>query len=245
MEIDFPRTTEGLKKLWREAFGDEEAFIDGFFKTAYAPDRCRCIVDGGETAAMLFWLDGTFRGEKFAYVYAVATGEPFRGRGLCRALMEDTHALLKQEGYAAALLYPAEAGLREMYRSLGYRDWGRSEEFTCTAAGTLPLRRVSPEEYGRLRRVLLPGDGLIQEGPSLAFLAESAQLWAGQDILLAASVEDDTLRAAEFLGDPRLAPAAVAALDCRSGFFRQGAAAMILPFKKNAVLPGYLGLVFD
>lgn len=245
MQIEHPGKTDGLKDLWREAFGDGDAFIDGFFETAYSPRRCRCIRDGEETAAMLFWLDGACRGRKMAYLYAVATAKKFRGLGLCRTLMEDTCNLLKAQGCAAAMLYPAGEGLRKMYRKMGFQDCGRSLEFSCEAGGTTKIRRISGEEYGKRRRELLPEDGVIQEGENLAFLAKCAELYAGPDFLLAASREGDTLRAAEFLGNREAAPAAVRALGCRQGTFRQGADAMLLPLVENVDFPGYLGLVFD
>ena len=45
MRIDYPQEhqLDELKKLWQEAFGDEEAYIDCFFDTAFSPDRCRCV----------------------------------------------------------------------------------------------------------------------------------------------------------------------------------------------------------
>ena len=45
MTIDKPNADQiaGLRQLWKEAFGDEEAFLDDFFGTGFSPDRCRCI----------------------------------------------------------------------------------------------------------------------------------------------------------------------------------------------------------
>lgn len=245
MQIDFPRNREELKGLWREAFGDEDAFIEDFLETAFSPQRCRCAYESGSLGAMLYWLDGTFQGRKIAYVYAVATAQSRRGRGLCRALMEDTHALLKEQGYAAAMLYPATQALEELYRKLGYVRWGRGDGFSCAAGGSTPIWAVSPREYGRLRRELLPEDGLLQEGASLEFLARFARLYAGPGFLLAAGIEGQTLQAPEFLGSRNIAPAIVASLGCKTGTFRQGVQAMILPLEENVPLPGYLGLVFD
>ena len=34
-----------------EAFGDSDEFLDGYFDTAYATDRCRCITENGRIAA--------------------------------------------------------------------------------------------------------------------------------------------------------------------------------------------------
>ena len=43
MKIDHPvpEQYQQLVQLWKEAFGDTEEFIDGFFCTAFSPARCR------------------------------------------------------------------------------------------------------------------------------------------------------------------------------------------------------------
>ena len=89
-----------LRLLWKEAFGDSDAFLDGFFRTGFDAARCRCTED---VAAALYWFDCTWKGKKLAYVYAVATAEASRCRGLCRMLMEDTHRHLETLGYAGAI----------------------------------------------------------------------------------------------------------------------------------------------
>ena len=78
-----------LRSLWKTAFGDEDAFLDAFFSTAYSPDRCRCIIEDDGIQAALYWFDASCAGHKFAYLYAVATDPAHRGKGLCRKLMED------------------------------------------------------------------------------------------------------------------------------------------------------------
>ena len=114
MKIDFPapRHMQQQRSLWQTAFGDTDWFLDCFFRTAYTPDRCRCILMDDRIAAILYWIDCTVQDQKLAYIYAVATHPDHRGKGLCRMLMEDTHRLLAQKGYAGAILYPQEEGLR-------------------------------------------------------------------------------------------------------------------------------------
>ena len=240
---------EPLKNLWRLAFGDSEAFIDCFFSTAYAPERCQSITLEGRLAAALYWLDASFQGQKFAYLYAVATHPDFRSRGLCRDLMADTHAHLAQLGYDGTLLMPAEAGLRQMYRKMGYQDCCTVSEFSCTAAEPLPLRSIGLAEYARLRREFLPENSAVQEGVSLAFLASYARFYAGADFLLAAAPEDSTLRGIELLGNRDAAPGILAALGYPQGTFRTPGEelpfAMFRPLTDEAQAPGYLGLVFD
>lgn len=246
MRTAYPEKTrlDALKKLWRRAFGEEE-FMESFFSAAFSPDRCRVGLEGEALAAMLYWLDGQCQGEPYAYLYAVATDPAFRGRGLCRRLMKDTLSLLKSRGYAGAVLYPADEGLRAMYAKMGFRDGGREGGFSCAAQGKTELREITAEEYGALRRSFLPQDGLIQAGENLALLEKTARLYAGDGFLLSAFCNEKTLTAPEFFGREAAAPGILTALGCQTGTFHQGRNAMFHPLKENAPAPGYVGLVFD
>lgn len=240
--------TDRLKALWREAFGDEDAFIDLFFEKAYDPRRSRSLTVEGNLAAMLYWFDCTYRGQKIAYVYAVATKQEFRGRGLCARLMEETHKALKDQGYAAAMLLPAGEDLRRMYGKMGYADCCTAAEFTCAAGGKTAVREISAEEFKLLRRKFLQSAGVIQEGENLDFLAALTKFYAGEDFLLAAATEGERLTAAELLGNKGKAPGILAALGCKTGTFRtpgEGPDAMLCPLGADVQFPAYLGLVFD
>ncbi len=121
MEIDYPTGVQEpqLRALWRLSFGDSEEFIAGFFASGYCPRRCRCAAENGNVAAALYWFDAEFRGQKFAYLYAVATHPDFRNRGLCRALMADAAACLTGRGYDGALLMPHDVRSAENVRPHG------------------------------------------------------------------------------------------------------------------------------
>lgn len=248
MTIDYPTNAQlpQLRRLWQTAFGDSDAFLDGFYATGYSPRRCRWVNMDGQVAAGLYWFDGQCRGQTVAYLYAVATAPEYRHRGLCRTLLEDTHDLLASSGYAAALLVPEGDALRQMYTAFGYRNWGGKLEWHCQAGLTpLPLRQINPEEYARLRRQLLPAGAVIQEGSSLAYLATFAQFYTGEGVLLAAARDGDSLRAMELLGNPDAAPGILRALSCTGGTFSapgDAPFAMCLPLKSSFPPSGYFGL---
>lgn len=240
-----------LRRLWKTAFGDTEEFLDAFFSTAFSPLRCRCAQAEGETAGMLFWFDVSLEQQKMAYIYAVATRPAHRGKGVCRALMADTHALLQSQGYAGALLVPVTEDLRSMYASFGYRDCTTVSETFC-AAGNIPapIHCIDREEYARLRRQLLPEGSVLQEGESLAFLETQATFYRGMDFLLAAqSTPEDALFGTELLGNPSAAPGILRSLGYPQGTFRSPGTkkpfAMFLPLKEDAPVPGYFGFAFD
>ena len=239
-----------LVQLWKEAFGEYDGFWELFLETAFSSDHCRCIEESGQVIAGFYWFDCSCGEDKIAYVYAVVTDPRHRGRGLCRKLMSDVHGLLTNRGYASVMLVPADEGLREMYRKLGYEDCTRISTLTCaTGEKSVELRNVSPEEYAALRRKMLPEDGVLQEGVQLPFLAAQAQLFAGEDFLLAAWLEGDTLHGMELLGNTTAAPGILRALGCDQGTFQipggERSFAMIHKLTENAVIPGYLGFSFD
>ena len=252
MMLDHPAREQipQLLALWKAAFGEYNGFWELFLETAFSPRRCRCVMEEGQIQAAACWLDCQWEGRKMAYLYAVVTHPDFRGRGLARRLLADIHDHLRREGYAAALLVPAEEGLREMYRRLGYRDWTTVAEFSCGAAAEpVSLRAIGPGEYAALRRKYLPEGGVVQEGENLAFLAGQAQFYAGEDVLLAAYTQEGVLHGMELLGDPAAAPAVVAALGCETGCFRgpggEKQFAMLHGLTADVAAPGYFGFAFD
>ena len=241
--------TEQLKKLWQLSFGDSIEFIGLFFQTAYSPERCLYLTEDGQVTAALYWLDCTYRGQRQAYIYAVATHPDHRGKGLCGQLMAQTHVHLKEQGYHAALLRPADNGQRRMYRKMGYRDATCVAEFDAVAGTPVPLRKIDAGEYARLRRVWLPENGVVQEGASLTYLAAYTDLYAGEDFLLAGAFYDGEFTGTELLGNRNAAPGILAALGFQHGHFRcpgkEIPFGMFLPLAEDAAEPGYLGLVFD
>ena len=250
MNIDYPaqHQMDDLRALWQEAFGDDDAFLEQFYTYGFAPDRCRCVIVDGKVAAALYWFDCQYQGRPLAYLYGVATAKAFRGRGLCRALAENTHAHLKYLGYAGAVLVPAEENLFQMYEKMGYFVCCSVSEFTCNAGPeAAQMRQIDAAEYSCLRREFLPGDGVLQEGDSLDFLQTIADFYAGEDFLVCVS-RDEEFFAPELLGNAQTAPGILTALRKNQGHFRGLGAGK--PFAmyhalSDAPAPGYFGLAFD
>ena len=239
-----------LLNLWKNVFGEYDGFWELFRDIAFLPDHCRCITENGQVIAGLYWFDCRCGKDKIAYVYAVVTDPAHRGRGLCRKLMADVHALLKARGYDSVMLVPADENLREMYRKLGYEDCTSVGKLSCTAGETaVEIRNVGMEEYAALRREFLPENAVLQEGIQLPFLAAQAQLFAGADFLLAAWLEGNTLHGMELLGNTNAAPGILRALGCEKGSFQTPGAnepfAMIHKLQDSAVVPNYFGFSFD
>ena len=236
------------RRLWQEAFGDTDEFLDLFSSTAYAPERSRTITVDGHLAAVLYWFDCEYDGKKIAYIYAVATAKPYRGRGLCHRLMAQTHEHLQENGYAGAILVPGSQALFDLYAGMGYKTCSFMSEMTCEAEGEIEYREINKTEYAELRRLFLPQGGVVQEGANLDFLEKQARFFAGRDFLLAAQVNGDTLYGLELLGDHAVASALVAAMGCKHGRFRMPGTeipfAMYYSLQDHA-MPTYFGFAFD
>ena len=110
---DFP----ALTALWRRVFGDSEDFIAEFFRTMWSPGCC-AAAENGALASMGFCLTGpAASGRSCGYIYAMATDERHRGRGLAaavgRALMDGAFA----NGVDIISTLPAEDSLNAWYES--------------------------------------------------------------------------------------------------------------------------------
>ena len=244
MIVDHPKIEHipQLRKLWKESFGDTDNFLDKFYGIAFSPKRSLCATVGCEVAAMAYWFDC---GE-YAYVYAVATAENHRGKGVCHTLMSKLHSILIQHGYAGCILVPGEESLRQFYRGMGYENCGGVREFDGAAGTPLPLRKLTTDEYAALRRHYLPEGGVIQEAINLDFLSSWASFYEGEDVLLATIWEDGKLMVLELLGDVEKAPGVVASLGAETGLFRAPGDTPFAMYKAlNAkTAPKYFGFCF-
>ena len=251
MTIDAPKKEQItlLRRLWKEVFADTEQFLDNFFALGFSLSRCRCVTEDGTVKAALYWFDCRCGEAKFAYLYAVATAENSRGRGLCRRLMENTHEHLRNSGYAGAILVPASDSLRNMYAGMGYLPGGRVTEFSCAAGQTsIAVQKLNAREFALRRRELLPENAVYQQEEFISLLSSQCGLYGGDGFALAAYVEDGILQAEELLGDRSAAPGILRALDAAEGNFRipgeEKPFAMYCPLTENCPEPGYYGIAF-
>ena len=252
MTIETPKISHvpALRALFTEAFHDDDGFIDGFFSIAYSPERTRILIENDEIKAALYWFDCRLSDERIAYIFGVSTAKPERGRGLCTALMTDTHEHLRSLGYSGAILVPAEDSLYDFYERLGYRCISGIDEIEVTASKKpADIDEISPEEYYAIREELLPKGGISESIELIRLLASDTKLYTGTDFLLAARKIGGRLVAIELLGNREMAPDITAALGCDRGSFRAIGNArrfsMIKSFKEDLAEPTYFGIALD
>ncbi len=239
-----------LKALWKAVFSDTDEFIDSFFRTAFSPERCLCAFDGNRLLANLYWFDCKYKGEKTAYIYAVATGSAFRGLGICSFLMTQLNFHLKNSGYCGAILVPSSRGLFDFYAKFGYTELCYINQFECdkTDGYCTNLKPITEERYALLRLGYLPDSSIIQEGENLDFASCFLDFYEGDGFIFCCRIEGNKLFVSEFLGNCEKNGEIVSSLGCDKGFFRTHGHtvpfAAFCPFSKIDP-PNYFGLAFD
>lgn len=250
MTIDYPKDEQisGLRSLWKEAFGDTEQFLDSFFSTGFSKDRCRCICENAQPVAALYWFDCGWGDKRLAYLYAVATAQSHRGQGLCHKIMDDTRALLQQQGYDGLVLVPAQPSLFSFYKKMGYRRFGGIRQWNTTAGEPVALTELDHVQYAALRTRYLPENSVVQDGELLRFLGSYARFYQGADFLVCCAEEDGKLTAYELLGNTAAASGILAALGLETGIFRtlgDSPFAMYYSLTDDGTRPAYLAFALD
>ena len=250
MITDFPKESHipGLRALWKEAFGDTDAFLDSFFSTGFSLYRCLCIRKNSQILAALYWFDCRWQDKRIAYLYGVATAKSHRGQGLCHKLMQYAHMFLLQLGYSGIVLVPAKPELFAFYETMGYRCFGGMDTRETAAADPASLQPISYKEYATLRKEYLPAGSVLQEGALLRFLGTYAQFYQGDGCIFCSAEDSGKLMVYELLGNTDLAPNICGALGFDTATFRTpGTApfAMYRSLTEDNLAPTYFAFALD
>ena len=175
--LPFADAAEGLRELWREAFADDDVFIDAFFSTFPVADVVHTLSLGGRVVAALYALPCNLRvgGDVLpaAYLYAVATAGAYRDKGYMRLLMGKVEELLRARGVKMFFLLPADKGLRSFYARLGYSDCSRTAVEECVLGDDPPAdyRLAEVEDVSLIRafweRCALGASAAVMHSPEL------------------------------------------------------------------------------
>lgn len=205
-----------LKALWMQAFGDSPESVDAFFATGYDSAHSAVICLENQPVSALYWLDYRWGKEKLAYIYAVATDESFRGQGYGQKLMEKAHKSLIQQGYAGAVLVPAEAHLVCWYEKQGYRTFYFGKKQEISAGSACALTELTAQQYAALRQEMKPD--VPQPGKALYdYFATYGSFYQAEGCLFAAARQGDTVYFQEFLGKQAALPNVIASLGTAKG----------------------------
>lgn len=239
-----------LRELWKDAFGDEDDYLDVFYSTAFSPERSLALfTDDGAAQAALYWFDCILRGEKIAYIFGVGVATTLRGNGLCREMMSAALSCLKAENYKGVALVPARSELYAMYEKFGFQKFfGVTERLVKAGDTPAVLRRLDADEYVAVRKRYLPDGGVEQAGENAAFLAARTELYAGDDFVFS-FVPGIGEFVVELLGNTERAPEIVRALGREELMVRtpgdEKDFAVYQAIDQEVAFPKYFGIPFD
>lgn len=115
-----------LKSLWHTVFGDDMRYLDGFYRILYKPERCGIVEVNGKIVSAAYLIPGAYyAGKSFAYLFAVATYEEFRGRGYAALIAKNLCDDAFLAGVSGIATLPATPELISYYK----RSLGMSEGF--------------------------------------------------------------------------------------------------------------------
>ena len=156
-------TFGGIAARWTEAFGDSATAVSQFFEAF--PDCISYVAEeNGTIVSMVHALPQILSPDiPAAYVYAVATLQSHRGRGLCRKLMAFAEDDLKSR-FRCTVLTPGEPELFRFYEKLGYKT-----AFYRTRTAFSHGTPVSVEEYARLREQVLTVPHMVYDRSLLQY----------------------------------------------------------------------------
>ena len=163
----------GIRALWQEAF-HEEPTLPG----------CDCFVaeQDGQIAGMLFAMPQKLKIGKLhkaAYFYAIATLQAYRGRGICRGLMEYAEAHVDAD---CCMLVPASESLFDFYGKFGYKTAFYRNKTAASNGREIPM-----EQYLERREQLLTMPHVVYDDLSYAQKIYDLKFYETQDGICAAS----------------------------------------------------------
>jgi len=113
-----------LKSMWYSIFGDEMSYIDLFFDEIFSCDNTLVYEKYGDIAAMLYIVDYSYKQNekvyKLSYLYALATKDIYRGKGIMNELLDEATKLSKERDKDALMLIPEDEKLLKYYKKRGF-----------------------------------------------------------------------------------------------------------------------------
>jgi GNAT superfamily N-acetyltransferase len=126
MDVKVKTKKEQIIDLWKEAFGDLDAFIQLYFERVYRDENALVIEKEGRVLSSLQMLPYTmtFCGEEIqvAYISGACTTPSEQGKGLMKQLLQEAFCEMQRRNIALTALIPAEKWLFNYYRSQGYTE---------------------------------------------------------------------------------------------------------------------------
>lgn len=123
------------KALWKQAFGDSDAFIDTYFRNKILPRHSLGCFNGSLVSVIhmlpyLIRVQG--RALQSAYIAGAATDEAHRGNGLMRTMLLESLKLMRMGGIVMTHLYPFK---HSFYENFGWATYSYVDKRVAKGKG--------------------------------------------------------------------------------------------------------------
>lgn len=148
--------------LWHRVFGDNKDVIRKYLDRFY--DRVLVYRNNDEILGISSLLPISVKNRLGYYVYAVATDEAHRGKGIASKMIEYAKGLCKKEEFL--ILVPAKASLFEFYKRFGFYEIScitKKQDFEYREdLPKLSLTEISPTEFLILRKEFFKNNSFFE-----------------------------------------------------------------------------------
>ncbi len=213
---------ERLRELWRQGFGDSNAFIDLYNASMFRPENAQLLLVDGHVAAMTMMIPAQLRfagGEMLAAhcIYALTSLPEYRGRGFGTGVLYSAMERMGQSGIPFTLISPDSESLFDLYRKCGFKDafYVREAQMDVSDTSLIKplLRPASSAEYTEARNHFLNGrEYVVWDERATAFQKAICQS-AGGDLYVVEKEDLLCCMAAEVSEDGELIVLELLALD--------------------------------
>ena len=187
-----PEEAAAQKELWRQAFGDEDRYIDWFYDCCWKPEDMLLLLEDGKLASMLALLPMELalpngRSASAYYVYALATDPHARSKGYGRQLLHYVDFHLRARGVDCVTVVPAEPSLHKFFGTVDFQPGFSLRKLELlrnmiSAPGDGSAEPVEPAEYERIREKQLAGLPYIRYGEDRIRYQQGMSRMAGAEL---------------------------------------------------------------
>ena len=146
-----PEDTTAVIRIWQEAFGDSAEYIKSFISIF---GKHMLISEQNDTpVAMMTLIPTEIDGKKGRYIYAVATLESIRNRGIATNLIQFAKDYISKNNETFLVLLPQSDSLFEFYGKFGFTNLCCIEEIETTEKTSgYSIKIINSEQYFRRRK---------------------------------------------------------------------------------------------
>lgn len=124
--MDISTLRNSMECLWKETFGDSDAYIKLIFENYFSPDNIAVYEYNGAIGAAILGIPYEFSAKgvslKGLYLCGISTLKNLRGRGIMTTLLNEINNKAKKEDYDFSFLIPSSESNRNFYKERGYHD---------------------------------------------------------------------------------------------------------------------------